>query len=317
MTENNNFTKQNLILPHQRAAFERLTAIARVAFFVNCETLPIKLRTNVMLTGPSGSGKTHLARRLAEEMEVPFLSIGVSEWILLGSSSNRGASSSWPIILDFLERCSKESGAIIFLDELDKLTNKDTSGYTSYLRTEIYSCLDKKIPTNLNDRDGDSISDRKICDAQKFFANNTLIVAAGAFQHIWDDRNRAAMGFLPQECPAANPDLQDLAKTIPREMANRFGSNLIVLPPLVESDYRQMLESASANMPSIWKSRFFQLGLNRIPEACRLQQGPRFLEELMLETIIVERSDLANFRPKAAIGNKQDDGSDVEQQLEF
>ena len=317
MSEKESYNKQNLILPHQRAAFERLTAIARVAFFVNNETLPIKLRTNVMLTGPSGSGKTHLARRLAEEMEVPFLSIGVSEWILLGSSSNRGASASWPIILDFLESCFKEPGAIIFIDELDKLTKSDVSGYTSYLRTEIYGCLDKRIPTNLNNKDGDSISDRKICEAQKFLANNTLIVAAGAFQHLWDERSRAAMGFLTQDCPAANPDLQDLAKTIPREMANRFGSNLIVLPPLTERDYSQMLDSVSGSIPSIWKTRFMKLGSERIPEACRLQQGPRFLEEILLEAVLAERAELANFLPKTAIESKPDNGSKFEQQWGF
>jgi len=317
MIETNNLTKQNLILPHQQAAFERLTAIARVTFFVNQEKLPIKLRTNVMITGPSGSGKTYIARRLAEEMEVPFLTIGASEWIPLGASSSRGASSSWPVILDFLDRCSQKPGAVIFLDEIDKLTSHDKTSWSTYLRSEIYGCLDKKIPAYLNDRDGDSISDRKICEAQKFLSNNTLIIAAGAFQHLWEERGRPTMGFLPKEYPATNPNLQDLAKTIPREMANRFGSNLIVLPPLTERDYSQMLDSVSGSIPSIWKTRFMKLGSERIPEACRLQQGPRFLEEILLESVLAERAELANFSPQTAIENKPDDGSEVEQQLEF
>lgn len=312
MPEEENSNKQDLILPHQQAAFARLAAIARVTFFVNRDALPIKLRTNVMLTGPSGSGKTYLARRLAKELEVPFLAIGASEWIPLGASSNRGSSSSWPIILDFLDKSSKMPGAVIFLDELDKLASHDMTSWSTYLRSEIYGCLDKIIPSSLNDRDGDSISHRKIAQAQKFFANNTLIVAAGAFQHLWEDRSRPAMGFLPQNCPAASPDLQDLTKTIPREMANRFGSNLVVLPPLAEHDYRQMLELTACGIPSVWKSRFVDLGLKRIPEACRLQQGARFLEELMLETIIEERFELANFRPKAMIEQMQVDRADDE-----
>jgi hypothetical protein len=313
MPEEENPQKQNLILPHQKAAFERLAAIARVTFFVNRDMLPIKLRTNVMITGPSGSGKTYLARRLAEDLEVPFLAIGASEWIPLGASSKRGSSSSWPIILDFLDKSSKMPGAVIFIDELDKLTSRDMTSWSTYLRSEIYGCLDKIIPTNLNDSDGDCISRQKIAVAQKFFTNNTLIIAAGAFQHLWDDRNQPAMGFLPPNRQAPNPDLNDLAKTIPREMANRFGSNLIVLPPLVENDYRQMLELTACSIPSVWRTRFLHLGLKRIPEACRLQQGPRFLEEIMLETIIEERSELVNFRPKAVIEHMQDDRPDLKQ----
>jgi hypothetical protein len=150
----------------------------------------------------------------------------------------------------------------------------------------------------MNDSDGDRISDWKISEAQKVLSNKTLILAAGAFQHIWDERGRSPVGFLPQEQPVANPDLGDLSKTIPLELAARFGSNHIVLRPLVESDYRQMLDSASACIPAILKSKFLQLGRERIPEACRLQRGARFVEEIILETILLERSELVNFIPK-------------------
>ena len=50
------------IYPHQRAAFDRLCAVARAYIHSNFERLPIQPRGNLFLVGPSGTGKTHLAR---------------------------------------------------------------------------------------------------------------------------------------------------------------------------------------------------------------------------------------------------------------
>lgn len=289
----NGDNEKRTILPHQRDAFNHLNAVARVCFSVNRESLPVKLRTNCLIIGPSGSGKTYLARAVAEEMEVPFLSISISDWMLIGGTK-RGALATWPGIYDFLCKCKNKGGAIIFIDEIDKLNN--SSSYVSFLLTELYSLLDYRIPWNLADSEGDSIATSLIAEAQDILSTKTLLLAGGAFQHIWDTHIRPTMGFLNTEDPDELPDLLDLSTTLPRELVSRFRSRLTVLPRLVETDYHQMLEIVARKVPDVWRSRFHQLGHERISSACRLQQGPRFLEELMLDTILQERAALVTFR---------------------
>ena len=50
-----------------------------------------------------------------------------------------------------------------------------------------------------------------------------------------------------------------------------------------------MLESTAEKVPSYLRDTFLLLGWDRIVEAARQQQGCRFLEELMLDTILRER----------------------------
>jgi cell division protease FtsH len=69
----------------------------------------------VLLVGPPGTGKTLLARAVAGEAGVPFLSINGSEFVELyvGVGAAR--------VRDLFEQGRKQAPAIIFIDELDAL----------------------------------------------------------------------------------------------------------------------------------------------------------------------------------------------------
>ena len=295
MTETEHGKEPQLILPHQQAAFDRITAIARVCFNLDRRKFPLTVRTNILITSPSGGGKSHIARAAAIEMEVPIFPISTSEWILLGSSG-RGSAPTWPRIHEFLMRCARHTGGIILIDELDKIgDNNSGSVWSRYLRSEVFGLLDLIVPPNLVDRDGDAIPDTAIDAAQLVLKSKILIIGAGAFQSLWDKRQRRTLGFLAEESRIASLDLGDLFQILPRELLARFGSNLIVLPPLDEGDYFQMLDAFAARMEDFWKPRFTKLGRERIPEAARLRLGPRFFEELVLEMVLAERLEMANF----------------------
>jgi len=79
-------------------------------------------------------------------------------------------------------------------------------------------------------------------------------------------------------------------ETLPRELVNRFRSDLVVLPQLVETDYSRMLEQAAEGVPAYLRKTFLRLGYQRIPGAVMCRQGCRFVEELLLDTLIEERS---------------------------
>ena len=278
-----------IVLPHQKKVFERLLEIAKVTFSVQRNTLPFRLRTNCILVGPTGSGKTFVAGAVAAAMKVPFLNISVSEWILLGCTP-RGAVPTWPSLVKFLRKHKAADGIVICFDELDKLSARNSQMWTDYQATEIYSLLDLRVPSTLADENGDALCEAHIQEAQEALRTKTLLIGLGAFQQLWENRSRPRVGF--HAGTAANdelPGLPDLAQIIPRELANRFRSEILILQPLSRIDYTRMLETCAAEVPIYLQSRFLALGRERIDRALRDAQGPRFLEELLFDALIAER----------------------------
>lgn len=296
MKKPNTTSPKSLILPFQKAVFERLCAVARACLYVDrTQFSSLKLRACFLLIGPTGSGKTFLARALAQEMQVPFLSVCVSDWIVLGGT-NRGSATTWPTILSFLQKNKHRRGAIIFVDELDK-TEQD-SNWNTFLRTEIFSLCDARIPLGINALDDDYDSKESTEEAEHFLRNRVMIIGGSAFQEIWEERNARCMGFLPEPTSSTLPELTDLVGVLPRELINRFSSEMFILPQLGENDYRAMLDSITSEVPEVWRNRFVQLGMSRIKQAVEHQKGVRFLEETLLSAVVEERAHLVNFTPE-------------------
>lgn len=277
------------VLDHQQHVFDHLLSVGRVCFGVQRNTLPVKLKTNCLLVGPTGSGKTFLARAVASELAVPILILSASNWVLLGCSE-RGAEVTWRTIFNFLSRNTKSSGLIIFLDELDKIAG--SSSWDVHLRVEIFNLLDLSIPEGLKDDDGDLFDPSSCAAAREVLMNRTLIIAAGAFQHIWEQKTQSVIGFNDPTTELLPPTSQELVQTLPRELVNRFAGRFSILPPLQRADYFSMLKDTAARVPSYLRETFLRLGSEKISEAISMQQGCRFLEELMLNTILTERAHL-------------------------
>jgi len=281
-----------MILGHQRTAYERLLAVAGASFYAQRQTLPVQPRTNTLLVGPSGSGKTFLAGAVAKTLGAPFLTLSVGEWILLGASQ-RGAKTTWPLIVRFLQQNSKSDGVVLFLDEVDKLCGHTT--WETFLRTEIFKLLDWGIPQGLCDSEGDSISKNHIDEALDVLANKTYIIAAGAFQEVWETRSKAPIGFSDQSSPILPVSLGDLSASLPRELTNRFRAEVIALPELSREDYWRMISQTGTQVPLYLRDTFLRLANERIDAAIHCQQGCRFLEEIILDSIIHERESLKNW----------------------
>ncbi len=77
----------------------------------------------VLLVGPSGTGKTLLARAVAGEANVQFLSIAGSEFIemLVGVGASR--------VRDLFNTAKKIAPSIIFIDEIDAIGRKRGTGH--------------------------------------------------------------------------------------------------------------------------------------------------------------------------------------------
>ena len=84
--------------------------------------LGAKVPKGVLLIGPPGTGKTLLAKAIAGESGVPFLSIAASEFVELfvGVGASR--------VRDLFEKAKEKSPCIIFIDEIDSIGRQRGSG---------------------------------------------------------------------------------------------------------------------------------------------------------------------------------------------
>jgi len=74
-----------------------------------------KMPKGVLLVGPPGTGKTLLAKAVAGEANVPFLSIAASEFVemYVGVGASR--------VRDLFNKAKKQAPCIVFIDELDAI----------------------------------------------------------------------------------------------------------------------------------------------------------------------------------------------------
>lgn len=297
MSETTQPISKPVILPYQKPIFDRLCTIARACLYVDRKSITaLKLRANFLLLGPTGTGKTFIAREIAREMQVPFLSVAVSDWIILGGNT-RGSSVTWPTIVDFIKKHQNKRGAIIFIDELDKCYHD--SNWNTFLRSEIFSLCDSRTPLGLNDLDDDESDDTNIDEVESFLAHKTMIIGGAAFQGIWEEESAPTLGFNPAPTVSEQPELHQLVKYLPRELLNRFSSEIFILPSLKKGDYKSMIETIAGSISETWRKRFVELGMARLDQAVRHRKGARYAEEILLAAIVAERSCMANWTPEA------------------
>lgn len=297
MSETTNTISNPVILPYQKPIFNRLCTIARACIYVDRKSIKaLKLRANFLLLGPTGTGKTFLAKEIAREMQVPFLAVAVSDWIILGGNT-RGSSVTWSAVVAFIKKHKNKTGVIIFIDELDKCYHD--SNWNACLRSEIFSLCDSRTPLGLNDLDADEFDDSSIDEVQSFLAHKTMIIGGAAFQSIWEDQSAPVVGFNSEPSSPAPPQLHDLVKHLPRELINRFSSEIFILPTLNKNDYRTMIETMAEGISVVWRKKFLELGLSRLDQAVRDKKGARYPEEILLTAIVEERSSMTNWTPEA------------------
>ncbi len=109
-----------------------------------------RIPRGVLLVGPPGTGKTLLAKAVANEANVPFLSMSGSEFmeLFVGVGASR--------VRDLFNKAKKEAPSIIFIDEIDSIGGQRGMGITAHEERE------QTLNQILAEMDGFTTDDRVI-----------------------------------------------------------------------------------------------------------------------------------------------------------
>ena len=108
-----------------------------------------KMPKGVLLVGPPGTGKTLLAKAVAGEANVPFLSIAASEFVemYVGVGASR--------VRDLFSKAKKQAPCIVFIDELDAIGKSRSSGHPNGGNDEREQTLNQLL-TEMDGFDGNA-----------------------------------------------------------------------------------------------------------------------------------------------------------------
>ena len=84
-------------------------------------------KTNLLLMGPTGSGKTHIARNLAELLEVPFTVVDATEYTEAGYYGKDVEVMVAELLFKSGHSIDATERGIIFIDEIDKIARRGGS----------------------------------------------------------------------------------------------------------------------------------------------------------------------------------------------
>jgi cell division protease FtsH len=145
-----------------------------------------RIPKGVLLFGPPGTGKTLISRAVAGEAGVPFFSISGSEFVemFVGVGASR--------VRDLFEQAKRQAPAIIFIDEIDAVGRKRSSGQAGGAHDEREQTLNQILV----EMDG-------------FEGNSRVIVIAATNRPDVLDPALMRPGRFDRQVTLGNPDVKE------------------------------------------------------------------------------------------------------------
>lgn len=243
---------------------------------------PFERLKPLLISGETGSGKTYIIQKACEIMEIPYLHIDASAMV---STGIRGVSVD-EIGKSLLRKCNydtkKAKGAVIVLDEMDKLLQ---TTYGGSVMSQILRIIEGG---EIFIEKGSQNESEEFRNIHSLSTENMLFVLVGSFQFQKDEKRS---GFLKGNDDYKKEYIETIEKSgLPKELLGRVGE-IIVLNPLGEKDLLDILLHSKDSPIKRYQKMLREVGVTwKMPkeeiekiakEAAKLSFGARSLEKLV------------------------------------
>lgn len=187
--------------------------------------LKIGLRLNPLLVGPTGVGKSHLVAAAATAVGARYLRCTRGEWLAVGTDQGR------PTVWQILDCLRRHERLCLHLDELDKFTDLQQSGWSAAIASDLWNLLDGRLNLtaylNKLEADGQPLVSETWLEQR--LRRSLWIVGSGTWQEVFRRRSGTVLGF--QRSDPAVVDGVDIAHAehISPELLHRFNTDLLIL----------------------------------------------------------------------------------------
>ncbi|MBS2029401.1 MAG: ATP-dependent Clp protease ATP-binding subunit ClpX [Deltaproteobacteria bacterium] len=208
---------------------------------------PLLRKSNVLLIGPTGSGKTHLARNLADVLEVPFTVVDATEYTEAGYYGKDVEVMVAELLFRSNHAVEETQRGIIFIDEIDKIARRTGSARTGAgsrdiggegVQQALLKLLEGReifVPLNVTQHWTKH-------DFVQIDTTDILFICAGTFTDLQQERALQPLGFGPSvpvpRRPLGAPELTDYGMLA--EFVGRL-QVVVELEPLGEDELVQVL----------------------------------------------------------------------------
>jgi ATP-dependent Clp protease ATP-binding subunit ClpX len=233
---------------------KRTVAIAAYNHLKRCQQPTVEgkrvlRKSNVLLMGPTGSGKTHIARSLADLLEVPFTVTDATEYTEAGYYGKDVEVMVGELLYRADQNVERAQRGIVFIDEVDKIARRSPGARTGAARDiggegvqqallKVLEGRELFVPLNVTQHWNKH--DFVVVDTQ-----DILFIAAGTFSDLRPYEESKAVGFTTGE-PAKRRRAVTEKEMLDYGLMAEFLGRLPVrveLDPLSEDElYRVLIE---------------------------------------------------------------------------
>ena len=190
------------VIGQERA--KRTVAIAAYNHLKRCqqptaEGKRLLRKSNVLLMGPTGSGKTHIARTLADLLDVPFTVTDATEYTEAGYYGKDVEVMVGELLYRADQNVERAQRGIVFIDEIDKIARRSPGARTGAARDiggegvqqallKVLEGRELFVPLNVTQHWNKH--DFVVVDTQ-----DILFIAAGTFSDLRPYEESKAVGF--------------------------------------------------------------------------------------------------------------------------